>query len=153
MYYSVSDDDVGNYEASLFMFSNADMEPEGIRMSLNVGAGKTESEGMIRRAGHHLDGSGVMSKIPGCCGMLRSRFTMVTNWATFAKDIAWPEGTHEEVHLPLEMFVGWNGAILFRPSNGNIAAIVYSNDTDDTFLTTNGPFRDLQNESWAGIFP
>ena len=117
-----------------------------------------KGNGIIQRAGHLLqqdqndDGSRGMSKIPGCCGMLRSRFTFVTNWSSFAQSIEWPHNMQQEVHLPLEVFTGWDGAIIFKPDKDSTGVILYTNDVDETALTTTGPFRLLQDEKWASMF-
>ena len=152
----VSNNDLGNYEASVYYFSKDDIRPEGIRKSLDTGMSK--GNGLIQRSGHLLqqgnsdDGSRSMSKIPGCCGMLRSRFTFVTNWSSFTPSIEWPESIQQEVHLPLEVFKGWDGAILFKPNKDSTGVILYTNEVDETALTTNGPFRLLQDEKWASMF-
>ena len=118
-----------------------------------------KGSGLIQRAGHLVKqdqndgGSRDMSKIPGCCGMLGSRFTFVTNWSSFARNIEWPQNIQQEVHVPLEIFVGWDGAIIFKPDKESTGVILYTNDADEKSLTTNGPFRPLKGEKWASMFP
>lgn len=101
--------DSGNYEAVVVYDKHGYARPSDIRQSLNEGP-------------PYL---GVKNPLPGFLEAAFCKLGLITNWATFGKEIVLA-GCEEILHLPLFPMhvVGYEFAIIFRPKRGKTGLIV-----------------------------
>ena len=111
--------DAGMYVSDLFFASKDDYsQPEAIRMAL--------TNGRLRRAGHIFTGSGKESSIPGCCGVCCGTISMVTNWGSGQIDMSWGEDVVQELHLPIEIQMPVDVAMIFKYQPGKLGVILFT---------------------------
>ncbi|AZQ64934.1 hypothetical protein EI427_22165 [Flammeovirga pectinis] len=107
----ITSNDAGNYEAGLFFDKVNYYKPQNIRSALNSGVPmKTTSNG-----------------VPRFLETLGSKFTEVTNWASFAKGIS-IDGTKQKIHIPIYdlNLIPFDCAIIFKPTADKTAVMFLS---------------------------
>lgn len=100
----LQDDHAGNYKGGIQFWPDEFATPAGIRRSLRVPP--------QYRAGRR--------DTPGLWRSLRSRFGVVTNWASIAEEVRLP-GCKQIIHLPVLGPILIDGAmVIFRPKAGEL---------------------------------
>lgn len=105
----ITDVDSGNYEAVVVYDQEGYAQPTTIRQSLSQGP-------------PYL---GVKKSLPKPLEATHCTLGLITNWATFGKEIILPH-SEEILHLPLFPMhvVGYEFAIIFRPKRGKLGMIL-----------------------------
>ena len=134
---NLSDHHVGNYEANLPYFPGDVETPALIRKSIR------DDDGAFRasRAGFPE------TKIPGFWTLLHNKAAIITNWATFYRDVNLQDNaqnnkgtlTKPKLHLPIMEPDGiitsvWNSAIIFRPRAGEFGLLMITQRFDSELL-------------------
>ncbi len=128
---------VGNYEANVPYFPGDVETPALIRQSIR----KADGGFHARRA------SSPPTEIPGFFTLLRNKSTIITNWATFYRDVvlqssAPGKGEHPQkprLHLPMMEPDGlitsvWNSGIIFRPRADEVGILLITRRFDSDTL-------------------
>jgi len=124
----------GNYEANVPYYKGDVETPALIRQSIRNADGKFRA----RRAGLPP------TEIPKFLTLLRNNSTIITNWATFYRDVVLQDNeTHPynpKLHLPIMEPDGiitsvWNNSIIFRPRTGELGMLMISRRFDSDMLT------------------
>jgi len=128
---------VGNYEANLPYFPGDVETPALIRQSIR------DADGAFRakRAGSPA------TEIPNFLTLLRNKTAIITNWATFYRDVNLLDKaqdnserkTEPKLHLPIMESDGmltsvWNNAIIFRPRTGELGLLMITRRFNSTML-------------------
>lgn len=144
--HGLTEQHVGNYEANVPYFKG-DVETAAlIRQSIR------RSDGGFRahRAGSPPTG------IPSFFTLLRSKVALITNWATFYRDVILQEDVRDKeasplepkLHFPIMEADGiitsiWNNGIIFRPRAGELGILMITRTFDSDKLmqqkTQDGP--------------
>jgi hypothetical protein len=134
---NLCDHQVGNYEANLPYFPGDVETPALIRQSIRNADGTFRSS----RAGSPT------TAIPGFRILLRNKTAIITNWATFYRDVNLQDDaqnnkgntTKPKLHLPILEPDGmitsvWNSAIIFRPRAGELGMLMITRRFDSDML-------------------
>lgn len=129
---------VGNYEANTPYFPGDVETPALIRQSIRSADGGFRA----RRAGSPP------TKIPKFLTLVRNKSAIITNWATFYRDVALQGNTPDnetypcnpKLHLPIMEPDGlitsvWNNGIIFRPRPGELGMLIITRRFDSDMLT------------------
>jgi len=129
---------VGNYEANAPYFPGDVETPALIRQSIRSADGGFRA----RRAGSPP------TKIPKFLTLVRNNSAIITNWATFYRDVALQGNTPDnettpcnpKLHLPIMEPDGlitsvWNNGIIFRPRAGELGMFMITRRFDSDMLT------------------
>jgi hypothetical protein len=129
---------VGNYEANAPYFPGDVETPALIRQSIRSADGGFRA----RRAGSPP------TKIPKFLTLVRNKSAIITNWATFYRDVALQGNTPDnetypcnpKLHLPIMEPDGlitsvWNNGIIFRPRPGELGMLIITRRFDSDMLT------------------
>jgi hypothetical protein len=129
---------VGNYEANVPYFPGDVESPALIRQSIR------NADGGFRA---HRVGS-PPTKIPKFFTLLRNKCALITNWATFYRDVVLqdngpgnePRLNYPKLHLPIMQRDGiitsvWNNGIIFRPRTGELGMLMITRRFDSDMLT------------------
>ena len=134
---NLSDSHAGNYEANLPYFPGDVETPALIRQSIR------DADGAFRanRAGSPE------TEIPSFWKLLRNKTSIITNWATFYRDLNLQDNvqdnkestTKPKLHLPIMAPDGiitsvWNNAIIFRPRAGEMGMLMITRRFDSDML-------------------
>jgi hypothetical protein len=134
----LSDFHAGNYEANLPYFPGDVETPALIRKSIR------DVDGTFRasRAGSPK------TEIPGFWTLLHNKTAIITNWATFYRDVNLLDNaqnnkgntTNPKLHLPIMEPDGiitsvWNNAIIFRPRAGELGMLMITLRFDNDLLS------------------
>jgi hypothetical protein len=124
----------GNYEANVPYFKGDVETPALIRQSIR----DADSGFRARRAGlPHTE-------IPKFMTLVRNRSAIITNWATFYRDVVLQDAetrSHSpRLHLPIMESDGlitsvWNNGIVFRPRAGELGMFIITRHFDSDMLT------------------
>jgi hypothetical protein len=130
----LSDEHVGNYEANLPFFPGDIESPALIRQSIR----STDGTFRAKRAGVPE------TEAPGLLKLLRNRTSIITNWATFYRDVNLQDDAQEngesrikpKLHFPVMEPDGiitsvWNNAIVFRPRAGELGMLMITRRFDN----------------------
>jgi hypothetical protein len=133
----LADHHVGNYEANVPYFPGDVGSPALIRRSIRSADGGFRA----RRAGSPP------TSIPKFSTLVRNRSAIITNWATFYRDVALrgngkdnETGTYTpKLHLPIMEPDGlitsvWNNGIIFRPRADELAMFMITRHFDSDML-------------------
>jgi len=133
----LTDDNVGNYEANVPYFPGDVETPALIRQSIL----SPDGEFRARRAGSPA------TRIPTFWTLLRNRVAIITNWASFYRDVtlrADPERADAEIstpqlHLPIMEPDGmitsiWDSGVVFCPRAGEIGMLMITRRFDSDIL-------------------
>ena len=124
----------GNYEANVPYFKGDVETPVLIRQSIRNADGSFRA----RRAGLPP------TEIPKFLTLIRSKSAIITNWATFYRDVVLQDNeTHPynpKLHLPIMEPDGiitsiWNNSIIFRPRTGELGMLMITRRFDSDILT------------------
>jgi len=131
---------VGNYEANVPYFPGDFEKPALIRQSIRDSANQFRA----RRAGSPI------TKIPGLSTLLRNKSAIITNWASFYRDVVLladsrredSESLRPKLHLPIMETAGlitsvWNNGIVFCPRAGEVGMLMITRRFDSDALTQN----------------
>eukprot|EP00500_Bicosoecida_sp_ms1_P011866 CAMPEP_0203830648 /NCGR_PEP_ID=MMETSP0115-20131106/66466_1 /ASSEMBLY_ACC=CAM_ASM_000227 /TAXON_ID=33651 /ORGANISM="Bicosoecid sp, Strain ms1" /LENGTH=484 /DNA_ID=CAMNT_0050739709 /DNA_START=86 /DNA_END=1536 /DNA_ORIENTATION=- len=117
----VEEVDAGNYEGSLVFNPEDYQSPALIRKALVAGARGAGGPTFVRASSG--DGDTKPTPLPSGCELLHCRIAMVTNWATFARDVE-VEGHRQELHMPVletsGVGVPLEMVVLWRPREGQV---------------------------------
>jgi hypothetical protein len=129
---------VGNYEANMPYFPGDVETPALIRQSIRNADGGFRA----RRAGSPP------TKIPKFLTLLRNKSAIITNWATFYRDVVLQDNAPDnetspynpKLHLPIMEPDGlitsvWNNGIIFRPRAGELGMFMITRRFDSDMLT------------------
>jgi hypothetical protein len=129
---------VGNYEANAPYFPGDVKNPALIRQSIRSADGGFRT----RRAGSPP------TRIPKFLTLVRNKSAIITNWATFYRDVALQGDTPDngtnpcnpKLHLPIMETDGlitsvWNSGIIFRPRAGELGMCMITRRFDSDMLT------------------
>lgn len=140
---SPKDTDAGNYEGALYLGNEDFAAPALVRKALSRG------DGTYRRCG-----SEPPRPLPAGCEMARCRFGLITNWATFCKDITLGAGCTQTLHLPY-----FNPAeipcevwVVFKPTRDQLAVMVFTRHLELSKIQTN-PMSVLGECVAPAVFP
>ncbi|RTR32004.1 hypothetical protein [Shewanella atlantica] len=131
----------GNYEANVPYFKGDIENPALIRQSIHNPDGTFRA----RRAGTPA------TEIPEFMTLLHNKSALITNWATFYRDLVLPGKAEEredseeprtqnpKLHFPIMESNGiitsvWNNGIIFRPRAGELGILMISNHFDSEGL-------------------
>jgi len=133
----LTDDHAGNYEANVPYFPGDVETPALIRQSILDPDGGFRA----RRAGSPV------TRVPTFWTLLRNRTAIITNWASFHRDVelrADPEREDSEtysptLHLPIMEPDGlitsvWNSGVVFRPQAGELGMLMITRNLDSDML-------------------
>ena len=133
----LTDDHAGNYEANVPYFPGDFETPGLIRQSIL----SPDHEFRVRRAGSPA------TRIPTFWTLLRNRIAIITNWASFYRDVALradPEREDSEIsrprlHLPIMEPDGmitsiWDSGVVFCPRAGEIGMLMITRRFDSDIL-------------------
>ena len=133
----LTDDHAGNYEANVPYFPGDFETPGLIRQSIL----SPDHEFRARRAGSPA------TRIPTFWTLLRNRIAIITNWASFYRDVALradPEREDSEIsrprlHLPIMEPDGmitsiWDSGVVFCPRAGEIGMLMITQRFDSDIL-------------------
>jgi hypothetical protein len=128
---------VGNYEANLPYFPGDVETPALIRQSIR------DADGAFRASRAGLP----KTEIPGFWTLLNNKTAIITNWATFYRDVNLQDDaqnnketlTKPKLHLPIMEPDGiitsvWNSAIIFRPRAGEFGLLMITRRFDSELL-------------------
>jgi hypothetical protein len=128
----------GNYEANVPYFPGDVEEPALIRQSIL----SPENQFRARRAGSPI------TEVPGFRTLLRNRSAIITNWASFYRDVKLPAEPMQEnsetfkpsLHLPIMEPNGlitsvWHNGIVFCPRAGELGMLMITRRFDSDTLT------------------
>jgi hypothetical protein len=130
----LSEHHAGNYEANVPYFRGDVENPALIRQSIRNADGSFRA----RRVGLPATG------IPKFLTLIRSRSAIITNWATFYRDVILQDNEalplKPKLHLPIMESNGiitsiWNNAIVFRPRAGELGMLMITRRFDNDTLT------------------
>ncbi len=134
---NLSDEHVGNYEANLPYFPEDIETPALIRQSIRDADGSFRA----KRAATPV------TEIPGSLKLLRNRTSIITNWATFYRDVNLPDDVQDKnestlkpkLHFPIMEPDGiitsvWNNAIIFRPRAGDLGMLMITRRFNNDML-------------------
>ena len=129
---------VGNYEANVPYFPGDVETPTLIRQSI------CSADGRFRA---HRAGS-PPTEIPNFLKLVRNKCAIITNWATFYRDVVLQDNTpgnatrlyNPKLHLPIIETDGiitsvWNNGIIFRPRAGELGILMITRRFDSDMLT------------------
>jgi len=129
---------VGNYEANVPYFKGDVETPALIRQSIRNADGRFRA----RRAGLPP------TEIPKFLTLVRNKSAIITNWATFYRDVVLQDNppdneTHPynpKLHLPIMEPDGiitsvWNNGIIFRPRTDELGMFMITRRFDSDMLT------------------
>ena len=129
---------VGNYEANLPYFPGDVETPTLIRQSIRSADGSFRAH----RAGFPP------TEIPKFLTLVRNKCAIITNWATFYRDVVLQDNTpgnetrlyNPKLHLPIMEPDGiitsvWNNGIIFRPRAGELGILMITRRFDSDMLT------------------
>jgi hypothetical protein len=135
---NLNDSHVGNYEANLPYFPGDVEDPALIRQSIR----ETDGTFRARRAGSPETG------IPGTWTLLKNSTSIITNWATFYRDVNLVNDAQDDkgstlkpkLHFPIMESDGiitsvWNNAVVFRPSAGELAVLLITRHFSNEMLS------------------
>jgi hypothetical protein len=133
----LSEHHVGNYEANVPYFPGDVETPALIRQSIR----SADGEFRARRAGSPP------TKIPKFSTLVHSKSAIITNWATFYRDVALQDNVQGDetstytpkLHLPIMETDGlitsvWNNGIIFRPLAGELGMFMITRRFDSDML-------------------
>jgi hypothetical protein len=133
----LTDSHAGNYETNIPYFPGDFDDPALVRQSI-LGP---DNQFRARRAGSPATG------IPGFTTLLRNRTAIITNWASFYREVSLPADPMQEnfgpckpaLHLPIMESDGlitsvWHNAIVFRPRAGETAMLMITRRFDSDAL-------------------
>ena len=125
----LTDLNVGNYEANVPYFPGDVETPSLIRQSIRSADGGFRA----RRAGSPP------TEIPKFKTLIHNRSAIVTNWASFYRDVVLQDRS-PKLHLPIMETDGlitsvWNNGIIFRPRAGEIGMFLITRRFDSDILT------------------
>jgi len=128
---------VGNYEANVPYFPGDVESPTLIRQSIRNADGGFRA----RRAGSPP------TEIPKFLTLVRNKCALITNWATFYRDVVLQENApgnetclyNPKLHLPIMEPDGiitsvWNNGIIFRPRAGELGILMITRRFDSGML-------------------
>jgi hypothetical protein len=128
---------VGNYEANVPYFPGDVETPALIRQSIRSADGGFRA----RRAGSPP------TKIPKFSTLVHNKSAIITNWATFYRDVALQDNVQGDetstytpkLHLPIMETDGlitsvWNNGIIFRPRAGELGMFMITRRFDSDML-------------------
>ena len=128
---------VGNYEANVPYFPGDVETPTLIRQSIR------SADGGFRA---HRAGS-PPTEIPKFLKLVRNKCTLITNWATFYRDVVLQDDSpgnetrfyNPKLHLPIMESDGiitsvWNNCIIFRPRAGELGILMITRRFDSDML-------------------
>ena len=128
---------VGNYEANVLYFPGDIERPALIRQSIR----SPDNQFRAHRAGSPP------TRVPGLLTLLRNRTTIITNWASFYRDVILRADPMREnsdtfkpnLHLPIMEPHGllgsvWNSGIVFCPRAGEIGMLMITRRFDSGTL-------------------
>jgi hypothetical protein len=134
----LTDYHAGNYEANIPYFPGDFDEPALIRQSILGSANQFRA----RRAGSPA------TKIPGFTTLLRNKTAIITNWASFYRDVELRTDPMREnsetykpsLHLPIMESNGlitsvWHNGIVFCPREGELGMLMITRRFDSDALT------------------
>jgi hypothetical protein len=134
---SLTDDHVGNYEANVPYFPGDVERPSLIRQSI-LGP---DNEFHARRAGAPA------TRAPGFWTLLHNRTAIITNWASFYRDVTLRADSEQEdcetyrpeLHLPIMEPDGmitsvWNSGVVFCPRAGELGMLMITRRFDSDIL-------------------
>ena len=134
---NLSDKHVGNYEANLPYFPGDTESPMLIRQSIRGGDGSFRA----KRAGLPV------TEMPSSFKRLRNSVSIITNWATFYRDVELKGKDQDgikstlkpKVHYPIMEPDGiitsvWNNAIVFRPRAGQLGMLLITRRSESDIL-------------------
>lgn len=129
---------VGNYEANVPYFPGDVETPDLIRQSIRSADGGFRA----RRAGSPP------TEIPTFWTLVRNKTALITNWATFYRDVVLHDNPPDKetrpqnpkLHLPIMETDGiitsvWNNGIIFRPRAGELGILMITRQFDSDMLT------------------
>jgi hypothetical protein len=125
---------VGNYEANVPYFPGDVETPALIRQSIRNADGRFRA----RRAGLPP------TEIPKFMTLVRNKSAIITNWATFYRDVVLQDNEtppyNPKLHLPIMEPDGiitsvWNNGIIFRPRAGELGMFMITRRFDSDMLT------------------
>jgi hypothetical protein len=125
---------VGNYEANVPYFKGDLETPALIRQSIR----DTDGRFRARRAGLPP------TEIPKFLTLVRNKSAIITNWATFYRDVVLQDNEtppyNPKLHLPIMEPDGiitsvWNNGIIFRPRAGELGMFMITRRFDSDTLT------------------
>jgi len=129
----LTDRNVGNYEANVPYFPGDVESPALIRQSIRSADGGFRA----RRAGSPP------TAIPGFSTLIRNKTTIITNWASFYRDLVLRDGGAETIaptlHLPImepDGFITsvWNSGVVFCPRAGELGMLMITRRFDSEML-------------------
>jgi hypothetical protein len=133
----LTDQHAGNYEANVPYFPGDIERPELIRQSILT----PEKLFRARRAGSPT------TQVPGLLTLLRNRTAIITNWASFYRDVALRTDLKQEdadtyrpgLHLPIMEPDGlitsvWDNGIVFCPREGELGMLMITRRFDSDTL-------------------
>ena len=134
----LTDHHAGNYEANIPYFPGDFEEPALIRQSI-LGPG---NQFRAHRAGSPA------TEVPGFSTLLRNNTAIITNWASFYRDVALrtdpmrenSEAFKPSLHLPIMESNGlitsvWHNAIVFCPHEGELGMLMITRRFDSDAFT------------------
>jgi len=134
----LADHHAGNYEANIPCFPGDVEQPALIRRSIL----SPENQFRARRAGSPA------TEIPGFLTLLRNRTAIITNWASFYRDVILRTDPMREnsetytpsLHLPIMEANGlitsvWHNGIVFCPRAGELGMLMITRRFDSDTLT------------------
>lgn len=127
---TLTDEDAGNYEANIPYFKEDVKTAALIRQSIQT----PNREFRAKRAGG--------SKIPGFWTLLKNKVSIITNWATFYKDVRLKADDNNilkpKLHLPIMQADGmitsmWNSMVVFKLNEEKTGVLMITRrfDKDD----------------------
>ncbi|MGL1862366.1 MAG: hypothetical protein OCC46_07570 [Pseudodesulfovibrio sp.] len=134
----LNDNHAGNYEANIPYFPGDVENPSLIRQSIS------DVDSMFRamRAGSPS------TEIPNFLTLVRNRSALITNWATFYRDVVLMDivpdnetsSFNPKLHLPIMEPDGiitsvWNNAIIFRPRASELGILIITRHFNSDMLT------------------
>ena len=145
---NLADQHAGNYEANVPYFPGDVETPALIRQSIRG----PENQFRARRVGSPA------TEIPGFSTLLRNRSAIITNWASFYRDVELPADPTREssetskpgLHLPIMEPNGmitsvWHNGIVFCPRAGELGMLMITRQFDSDALTQ------LKSEEGSGV--